>query len=107
MNPRTPADHVAPLLPPRRSPVKTAPAPPVERLDLGTVLAPTRFLSELPGQAAAPGGAALCDGRRTLAEVARDAGLAPDLVRELLSRLYAEGLVHETGDGPVPAVLFF
>ena len=108
MNPRTPvdsADPVAPLRPPRRSPVKTAPAPPVERLDPGTVLAPTRFLRELPGQASA--GAALCDGRRTLAEVARDAGLAPDLVRELLSQLYAEGLVHETGEGPVPAVLFF
>src|SRR5688572_20523059 len=107
MNPPTPvdsADPVAPLRPPRRSPVKTEPAPPVERLDPGTVLAPTRFLSELPGQAAV--GVSLCDGRRTLAEVARDAGLAPDLVRELLSRLYAEGLVHETDDAPVPAVLF-
>jgi DNA-binding transcriptional ArsR family regulator len=107
MNPRTPVDSVAPLRPPRRSPVKTEPAAPIERLDPGTVLAPTRFLRELPGQAPSPGGVALCDGRRSVAEVARDAGLAPDLVRELLSQLYAEGLVHETGEGPVPAVLFF
>jgi hypothetical protein len=107
MNPRTPVDSVAPLRPPRRSPVKTEPAAPIERLDPGTVLAPTRFLRELPGQAPSPGGVALCDGRRSVAEVARDAGLAPDLVRELLSQHYAEGLVHETGEGPVPAVLFF
>lgn len=103
----TPPDPVAPLLPPRRSLAKTEPAPAVERLDMGTVLAPTRFLRDLSALAAAPDGAALCDGRRTLAEVARDASLAPDLVRELLSRLYAEGLVHETGEGPVPGVLFF
>src|SRR5687767_9436205 len=39
-----------------------------------TVLAPTRFLR--PAAEAAPG-PPLCDGRRSIAEIARDGGIAP------------------------------
>jgi hypothetical protein len=48
----------------------------------------------------------LCDGRRTIAEVAREAGLEPELAVEVLTRLYADGLVRETGPSPVPPLLF-
>ena len=108
--PRMSAGSPKPLTPPRRDagargrrPSVTAPA---ERLDPGTILAPTRFLRGLVAQGGPPASAALCDGRRSLADVARAAGLEPGLALELLSRLYAEGLVCETGDAPVPPLLF-
>jgi hypothetical protein len=49
---------------------------------------------------------ALCDGRRTIQEIARDGGIDLDITLTLVSRLYAEGLVCETCDGAVPPLLF-
>jgi len=101
------AETVQGLQPPRRA-VRPASAPPAEAaelLDPSTVLVPTRFLGGAQPSAEAAGGA-LCDGRRTLAELAREGGLDLDLARTLLSRLYAQGLVCETGSALVPSSLF-
>ncbi len=103
-----PADPPGPLRPPRRREPGDRPRPPwaalpPERLDPATVLAPTRFLGRLVD---VPSGARLCDGRRTLEQVARDAGVEPTLAVELLSRLYAEGLLCDVGPRPVPPLLF-
>lgn len=111
MIPRTSADPPEPLRPPRRHELQARPAEPdggapAELLDPATMLAPTRFLRSLPALAAEPGAATLCDGRRTLAEVARAAGLEPSLAIELLSRLYTNGLLSETSPTPVPPLLF-
>jgi hypothetical protein len=103
------ADPPEPLRPPRRHELGARlrqPSAPAERLDPATILAPTRFLRELPALGEDSAGASLCDGRRTLAEVAREAGIEPALAVDLLSRLYAEGLICETGPAPVPPLLF-
>jgi hypothetical protein len=108
MTPPTPGAPVAPLRPPRRTAPRgsdTGSRGPAEALALSTILAPTRFLHTLPALAA-PNGDMLCDGRRTIADVAREAGVEPHLAVDVLSRLYAEGLVRETDRSPVPPVLF-
>ena len=71
-----------------------------ERLDPSLVLSPTRFVRALPGQAA------LCDGRRSIAEIARHGGIDLDLTIALVSRLYGQGLVCEASEGTIPPLLF-
>lgn len=97
-----------PLRPPRREDVRrgrrSPPAAHGQRLDPATLLRPTRWARDAAGGTAT--GTALCDGRRTLEQVAAEAGLAVGQAVELLSALYAQGLLTEVGPAPVPALLF-
>lgn len=108
--PPVPSPGIEPLRPPRQDEARAVPRQPPpahgQALDPGTVLRPTRFVAGLPGLAPSPVGVQLCDGRRTLAEIARAAGIEVGLAAELLAALYAQGLVCEVGEGPVPAPLF-
>lgn len=93
-----------PLRPPRREEarLRVRPAPPAahgQALHPATVLRATRW-------AGAAEGTALCDGRRPLRDVAEQAGMEPGRAVELLSALYARGLLAETGETPVPPLLF-
>jgi hypothetical protein len=67
------------------------------------VLAPTRFLRLAAQPARVP---ALCDGRRSIAAIAKGGRIALPLAQELLGDLYREGLVAEVGEAAVPPVLF-
>lgn len=108
-----PGDPTEPLRLPRREHAGPpghdgATRPDDATLDPGTVLVPTRFLAETFGPTADPGAApAICDGRRSIAEVADAAGVDLALTTGLLSRLYTEGLLGDVGDAaPVPALAF-
>ncbi len=97
-----------PLRPPRREDIRrerrSPPAAHGQLLDPATVLRPTRWARD--AAVGEPAGPALCDGRRTLAQLADAAGLALGPAVELLSALYAQGLVAEAGEAPVPPLLF-
>jgi len=97
-----------PLRPPRREDLRREGSAPRaahgQLLDRATVLRPTRWARD--AAAGGPAGTALCDGRRSLEQVAELAGLAPAPALELLSALYAQGLLAETGEAPIPPLLF-
>lgn len=85
-----------PLAPPRRASPrpKAPPQDPLEPLDASVVLVATRFVHAL-GEPS--GAASLCDGARSIAEIANAAGIEPSLARDLMTKLYVNGLVREVG----------
>jgi hypothetical protein len=84
--------------PKRQRTIKRAIAQERALLSPSAVLAPTRFIAH--------GSSALCDGRRTIEEIARDGGIELELAIDLCTSLYANASVSDAGDTTVAPLLF-